>query len=73
MPEMNGFDLAKKFKQLCPGLRIVFISSYEELVFLLLGISHLFFESQKESQELPEILNSIYRDMQQQKRAHIWH
>mgnify|MGYP004454502345 CR=1 FL=1 len=72
MPEMNGFDLAKKFKQLCPGLRIVFISSYEELVFSSFVYRPFYFlRKSKESQELPEILNSICRDMQQQKGAYL--
>ncbi len=68
----GGFMLAEKCRWLCPGMRIVFVSSHEELVFSSFAYRPFYFlRKSKEAEELPEILDRICTDIRQQKGAYL--
>jgi DNA-binding LytR/AlgR family response regulator len=60
MPEMNGFDLARRVSSINPEIMIVFISAYDQFVFQSFKYSPLaYLRKSRISEELPNILKRV--------------
>lgn len=60
MPEMNGFDLAKRVSAINPEMLIVFVSGHDHYVFEVFKFSPFaYLRKTKILQDLPEILGRI--------------